>query len=848
MKKLTIGVLAHVDSGKTTLSEALLYAAGSLRKLGRVDHGDAFLDTHTIERERGITIFSKQAVFPLGECEATLLDTPGHVDFSSEMERTLQVLDCAILVISGTDGVQSHTRTLWRLLKHHAIPTFLFINKMDLAGADRAAVLHALQQKLDSGCVDFFGESEQLHESAAMTDEEAMEEFLSEGVLRKATLRRLIEERKLFPCCFGAALKNEGVGEFLRLLEEYAPTPAYGDAFAARVFKIAREGGERLTYLKITGGALKVRTPLQLGEMQEKVNQIRIYSGSKYKTVDTAEAGTVCAVTGLTATRPGDALGAEAAGEQPMLEPVLTYRLVPPDTCDEHTMLGWLRELEEEDPQLRILWKESLREIHVQLMGEVQLEILQRLIAERFGVTVSFDEGSIVYKETIADTVLGIGHYEPLRHYAECHLLMEPLARGSGIRFASACSTDALDLNWQRLILTHIAEKQHLGVLTGSALTDVKISLIAGRAHLKHTEGGDFRQATYRAIRHGLMQAESVLLEPCYEFQLEVPQENLGRAIADIQTMGGEFAPPEILGEDALLTGTAPVAAMRGYSAELAAYSKGRGRLTCTVKGYVPCQNAAAVIEKIGYEAERDLENTADSVFCSHGAGVVVHWKQVRAQAHIEPLKLKKEDAEEEKPIRRVYGGAVRSAGEQELEEIFTRTYGPIRNRGMEALRQRSTRPVTVPEQKLGFVQRGDVLLVDGYNIIFAWDDLKKLAKDSLDAARSALIHALCNYQGVKGCRLVLVFDAYRVKGGEGSVEQPGNIEVVYTKEGETADMYIERMSYELGRSHRVKVATSDGLEQIMISGHGAQRVSAGDLRWELNEANKAIQEFLSSQ
>ena len=852
MEQLVTGILAHVDAGKTTLSEGLLYRTGAVRKLGRVDHQDAFLDTNHLERERGITIFSKQAVFPLGERTVTLLDTPGHVDFSAEMERTLQVLDYAILVISGTDGVQGHTRTLWRLLERRGIPTFLFINKMDLAGADREAVLRGLQATLDAGCLDFSSGLEPIQEDLASLDEGLMERYLSGEVVTAADAAGLIARRQVFPCYFGSALKLEGVDGLLEGLEQYALTPAYPAEFAARVFKIARDGNERLTYLKLTGGSLRVRTLLSGGGedgWQEKVNQIRVYSGEKYQSVDEAAAGGVCAVTGLTHTRPGDALGAEKPGEEPVLEPVLTYRVELPEGCDAHTMLKNLRQLEEEDPQLRVLWNETLGEIQVQLMGEVQLEVLGRLIAERFGTEVSFGTGSIVYKETIAAPVLGVGHFEPLRHYAEVHLLLEPGERGSGLHVASLCGADDLDLNWQRLILTHLMEKRHVGVLTGSAITEMKISLLAGRAHVKHTEGGDFRQATYRAVRQGLMGAESILLEPWYAFRLEVPQGNLGRAMSDVQTMGGEFDSPELLEDMAVLTGAAPVSEMGGYWTQVAAYSKGHGHLFCTVEGYRPCHNAAEVIAAVGYDPERDTENPADSVFCSHGAGTVVKWSEVPAHAHVTPrLRLENPGAKGEEDVPAYTGRGI--AGDKELEAIFVRTYGPIRNRGMDALGQsRNRRPFPVDGQThLTYVQKDDCLVVDGYNIIFAWEELKKLAQANLDDARQALIHLLSNYRGIRGCRLILVFDAYRGKGGAGKSERVNGIEVVFTKEGETADSYIEKLSYDLGRKHRLKVATSDNLERVLVLGHGAQRLSAVELKWEVEQVHLQIQEFLKQQ
>ncbi len=845
-KRVCTGLLAHVDAGKTTLSEALLYCTGATRRLGRVDHADAFLDTDAVERERGITIFSKQAVFPLAGGEVTLLDTPGHVDFSAEMERVLSVLDCAVLVISAADGVQAHTRTLWRLLARHRLPVFLFVNKMDLPNPGPAELLAALRRDLDGGCADF-SSPETIAEAAATCEETLLDRYLAGETIADREVAELIRRRALFPVCFGAALNLEGVDAFLEVLDRYTLSAVYPDTFAAQVFKVTREGGDRLTFLKVTGGRLKVRTQLSGAGWQEKVNQIRVYSGTRYRAVEEAEAGVVCAVTGLSRTRPGDTLGAAAQPLPPALEPVLTYRVLPPEGCDAFTLLRALRQLEEEDPQLRVLYHESLGEIHVDLMGEVQVEVLRRLIADRFGLAVTFDRGSIVYKETIAAPAVGVGHFEPLRHYAEVHLLLEPLPPGSGVRCAAACGTDQLDLNWQRLILTHLMEKTHRGVLTGAALTDVKLTLIAGRAHVKHTEGGDFRQATYRAVRQGLMGAKSVLLEPYYDYILELPEENVGRAMSDLQRIGADFAPPETRGELTLLRGTAPVSVLRGYHTDVAVYTRGRGRLTCTVGAYAPCHNAEEVIAAAGYAAERDTENPADSVFCDHGAGVAVKWSEVPKKAHV-PCPVRFREEEKGAARRYVYGGASVSASDKELEEIFVRAYGPIRNRGMDALRQRVRPRPTPPEQKPGYVQQEDFLLVDGYNIIFAWEDLSRLARESLDAARAALINALCNYQGVKGCRLTLVFDAYRVRDNLGTQVREGGIDIIYTKEGETADMYIERVSYELSRTHRVKVATSDGLEQILTLGHGAQRLSAADLRRELDAVNSQIRAFLQGQ
>ena len=848
MKRLVIGILAHVDAGKTTLSEAMLYQTGAVKKLGRVDHRDAFLDTFALERERGITIFSKQAVFPLPDASVTLLDTPGHVDFSAEAERTLQVLDYAVLVISGTDGVQAHTRTLWRLLARHHVPTFLFLNKMDLDGADRDALLAQLKSQLDEGCVDFSADRDPdvWQESLAMCDERLLERYLNGETLDDADAVRLIAERRVFPCYFGAALRLTGVDALLDGLNRYTRAPQPSAAFGAQVFKIARDdAGSRLTYLKITGGTLHVREALsgsRDGGWSEKISQIRIYSGAKYKTVETAEPGMVCAVTGLTHTRPGEGLGAAAADLPPLLEPVLTYRVLLPEGCDAHTMLQNLRQLEEEDPQLRVVWNETLGEIQLQLMGEVQLEILTRMIAERFGVSVGFDAGRIVYKETIAAPVIGIGHFEPLRHYAEVQLLLEPGEPGSGLRFRSLCGTDTLDLNWQRLILTHLAEKQHLGVLTGAPVTDLSITLLTGRAHLKHTEGGDFREATYRAVRQGLMQAESVLLEPCYDFRLELPAECVGRAISDIQRMNGSFAPPEPMEDYTLLTGTAPVSEMRNYGAEVAAYSRGRGRLSCTPGGYVPCHNADEIISAAGYDAAHDLNNTPDSVFCSHGAGYVVPWNEVPAHAHLDPglrLHTEPEPTADAAPIRRA--SASGTFDDDEIRALFERTYGPVRDRGFEALQQ-SRRTRDAHEQLYVTRMRpDDYLLVDGYNIIFAWDETRDIARENIDAARETLLRRLSNYQGVRGCRLIVVFDAYKVKGGVGSVEKQGGLHIVFTKEAETADMYIEQASYDLAREHRVRVATSDALEQVIILGHGAERMSAAELLWEVEQAEAYI-------
>ena len=850
MKKLVVGILAHVDAGKTTLSEGLLYTCGRLKKLGRVDHKDAFLDTDPMERERGITIFSKQAILPLEGAELTLLDTPGHADFSAEMERTLQVLDCAILVISGTDGVQGHTHTLWKLLERYGVPTFLFINKMDLAGADRDALLSELKSKLDEGCVDFAAPAEQIQEQAAVCDEDALERYLEDGALDDGALTALIARRKLFPCWFGSALKLEGVAEFLQGLERYAPRPRYGPDFAARVFKISRDNqGARLTWMKITGGSLKVKALLSGPGWEEKADQLRIYSGAKFQAVDEAAAGTVCAVTGLSATAAGEGLGAEAEALPPALEPVLTYQVVLPAGQDPHTALQKLKQLEEEDPQLHLVWNERLGELHVQLMGEVQLEILQRLIAERFGMEVSFGQGGIVYRETIAAPVEGVGHYEPLRHYAEVHLLMEPLPRGSGLVLTSACPQDMLDINWQRLVLTHLAERSHPGVLTGSPITDMRITLVAGRAHQKHTEGGDFRQATYRAVRQGLMEAESILLEPWYNFRLEVPAEQVGRALSDLQRMHGRVEPPETAGDMAVLTGSAPVEQLRDYGREVAAYTRGRGRLSCTSGGYAPCHNQEEVVAAMGYDPERDVENPPGSVFCAHGAGYNVKWDEVKAHAHVDSgLRLGEEPPEEEAAPPRPRPSSCAGSLEQdkELQAIFERTYGKVERNAFRPQPRPARTSLDDKKYSIKAQDRGpEYLLVDGYNIVFAWDELKAAAKENLDAARQMLMDILSNYQGFKKNVVILVFDAYKVPRSVQDVTRYHNIYVVYTKEAETADAYIERATYEIGRHHRVRVATSDGAEQLIILGHGALRLSASTFRAEVEQVTGQIAAIL---
>lgn len=865
MKKLVIGILAHVDAGKTTLSESMLYLSGSIRKLGRVDYGNAFLDTYELERERGITIFSKQAVFTLGETQVTLLDTPGHVDFSAEMERTLQVLDYAILVINGADGVQGHTQTLWRLLARYQIPVVLFVNKMDQNGTDKEALMAELKKRLDEGCTDFGTEQnrDDFMENLAMCDETSLERYLETGLLETEDIIRLIMARKVFPCFFGSALKLTGVEEFLKGIETYMKPKVFPEEFGAKVYKIARDDqGSRLTYMKITGGSLKVKTLLSNGSgstaergtgeeseyWEEKADQIRIYSGSRYEMVNEAKAGSVCAVTGLSKTYPGEGLGIEAASEIPVLEPVLTYQIQLPSECDVHRMLLQLRQMEEEDPLLHIVWNEQLNEIHAQLMGEVQIEILKRLILERFGVAVEFGTGNILYKETIQEAIEGVGHFEPLRHYAEVHLLMEPLEAGSGLQFSSACSEDILDRNWQRLILTHLEEKEHLGVLTGSPITDMKLTVVTGRAHQKHTEGGDFRQATYRAVRQGLKKAKSILLEPYYEYRLEVPAEMIGRALADMQKMHGTFGSPLMEGEMSVLSGTAPVVTMRDYQTEVIAYTKGRGRLFCTFKGYAPCHNADEVIEAIGYDSEHDLDNPTGSVFCSHGAGFVVKWDQVQEYMHVEsglslPEVEVKRGISETLSSSSVPGESGAWQSEKELEEIFVRTFGPIkRERSDSSFRSTS---VNKDETKVKIRQKPDMqdeyLLVDGYNIIFSWDELKDLAEVNIESARNKLMDILCNYQGYKKCTLILVFDAYKVEGNIGEVLLYNNIHVVYTKEAETADQYIEKVVHEIGRKYHVTVATSDRLEQVIIMGQGGNLLSARGLKEEIEIVNNEI-------
>ena len=910
MKKIIMGILAHVDAGKTTLSEGILYKSGTIRKVGRVDNKDAFLDTDVQERARGITIFSKQARFAWEDMEVTLLDTPGHVDFSTEMERTLQVLDYAILVISALDGVQGHTETLWKLLKEYEIPTFVFVNKMDQPGADKNQVLADLKRRLDDGCVDFTEtDTEDFFEEVATTDEELLEQYLETGEISHDDIRDVIVERKLFPCFFGSALKLEGIEAFLDGISKYTEEMLYDDTFAARVFKITRdEQGNRLTHLKVTGGSLKVKELIKTSNWEEKVNQIRLYSGSKFEPIPVAEAGTVCAVTGLSQTKPGEGLGADSGDNAPMLEPVLTYRIQLPDGVDASVMLPKLRMLEEEDPMLSIDWKEELQEIHAKLMGEVQIEVLTNLVKERFDVDITFDEGNIVYKETISNVVEGVGHFEPLRHYAEVHLLMEPGEQGSGIVIDADCSEDLLDRNWQRLIVTHLYEREHRGVLTGAPITDIKITLKAGKAHLKHTEGGDFRQATYRAVRQGLRQAESVLLEPWYDFRLEIPEANIGRAMMDVEKMYGKVAidysetdengnsvgsslpGANLSAEDRMtvLKGSCPVSTMRGYPVELYSYTRGRGRLFCTLKGYAPCHNAAEIIEAAAYIPEADLEHPTGSVFCSHGAGVNIPWDEVKDHMHLPsilaPVKENEWDDMDYIPSER----EEMWIGQDEVDAIISRTFYSNQSSKAAFNRKRYKKSRNKSGENQGYLfssgnstggrygsnsysnsgsvtyfskedrrkdlsytvsreKKEEFLLVDGYNIIFAWDDLKELAENNIDSARDKLMDILCNYQGYKKCQLMVVFDAYRVKGHDTEVSEFHNIFVVYTKEAETADSYIEKFAHKNSNKYDITVATSDRLEQMIIMGQGCRAMSARSLKEEVQHAVKELRNELEA-
>lgn len=860
MKKIAVGILAHVDSGKTTLSEALMYCSGNISKLGRVDHRDSFLDTFSLERDRGITIFSKQAVMKYNNTDFTLLDTPGHIDFSAEAERTLQVLDYAILVISGTNGVQSHTATLWKLLKRYNVPCFIFVNKMDLDGADKLAIMAQLRTNLDENCVDFtYQNTDSFRENVAVCDEQMLEKYYETESIEKADIIRAIKERKLFPCMFGSALKLDGVREFLTLLDEYTQMPDYPSEFGAKAFKIANDNqGNRLTFLKVTGGSLKVREVLisDKNKNSEKVNRIRVYSGEKFTAIDEAAAGTVCAVTGITFAKSGDGLGIESDSDLPMLEPVLTYKVDLTDGTDPHTALAKLKILENEDPQLNVVWNSRLAEIQIQLMGEIQLEVLKSIIFERFGMTVEFSTGNIIYKETIENIVDGVGHFEPLKHYAEVHLLIKPLKRGSGIIINSRCKEDLLDRNWQRLILTHLHEKTHLGVLTGSPITDVEITLVSGRAHAKHTEGGDFRQATYRAVRQGLRSAKSILLEPVYEFTLEVPNENIGRAMSDIQRMNGTFSSPESRGDVTVLSGTCPVSEMRSYTKEVMQYTHGKGKLACILKGYEPCHNAEEVIESIGYDCDADLENPCGSVFCSHGAGYNVPWNEVAQHMHLpsilEPVKEDSVSTNSKNAFEKCKNQDDVFALEKELMQIFEQTYGPITHK--KAPEKRKVTAVSAIDKAAEKLMKNpqyngtEYLLIDGYNVIFAWEHLKELTERSLDGARQVLINILCNYQGYSKCNLILVFDAYRVKGQYREVETVNGISIVYTKEAETADMYIEKVTHKLAKNNRVRVVTSDALEQMIILGNGALRVPSLAFLEEVRQAEEEIRNIINNK
>ena len=843
-KHICAALLAHVDAGKTTLSEALLYESGVIRTRGRVDHKDAFLDTSPLERERGITIFSKQACFSYGNMDVTMLDTPGHADFSSEMERTLQVIDYAVLIISGTDGVQGHTETVWKLLQKYRIPTFFFVNKMDLPGADKAAVLKELQAKLSPYCVDFTEEEELLCENVAMCEETLLETYLEEGTFDlKKEVRRLVSGTLLYPCYFGSALQNEGVEALLEGLENYTKMPEYRKEFAGKVYKITRDdAGQRLTHMKLTGGELKLRDEIEgIG----KVNEIRVYSGEKYTLQQEVKAGDICAIPGLTDTYAGQGVGKEADFCANQLAPVCNYQILLPEGTDEAIAWRQLKQLEEEDPNLHLSWQAQTREIFIQPMGEVQLEVIKRMVSERYGMDIAFGSASILYRETIEDTVIGMGHFEPLRHYAEVHLKMEPLPRGSGLQFVTECSEDELDLNWQRLILTHLGEKEFTGVLTGSPITDIKFTLIAGRAHLKHTEGGDFRQATYRAVRQGLRQAKSRLLEPMYQFRMEVPMEQIGRVMSDVGKMHGTFRQQPDDGEMSAIEGTCPVASMAGYGTEFAAFTKGRGRMTLSFCGYEPCHNESEVMKNCKYDPDADVENTADSVFCAHGSGFVVPWNEVAKHVHVDTSIKKRQPvktttAAPKEPSKK----NSKMSEEKELQAIFERTFGPVKTHVETPVKKViKAEPGKTKTKEYKPVYEEEYLLVDAYNIIFAWDELKALAAENLEGARAKLMEIMCNYQGFCGCHLILVFDAYKVKGNPGSVEQFHNISVVYTKEAETADMYIEKTTKEIARKKRVRVATSDGMEQIIILGHGATRISARAFQEEVKRVNDRIAE-----
>lgn len=850
MKTITVGITAHVDSGKTTLAEAMLYKSGNMRKFGRVDNGDSALDTDSIERERGITIFAHQAEFTAGDKRIMLLDTPGHVDFSAETERVMSVLDYAVLVISGTDGVQSHTSTLWKLLRKYEVPVFIFVNKMDLISADRSAVLDELRRRLSADCCDFSGSDDDISENTATCCEELMEKYLVSGKLSDADIAKAVSQRRIFPCCFGSALKMDGIEEFIGVLSRFSSEPERLQSLALKVYKISYDPkGTRLTHLKVNGGSISVRDELSYtdqegNEVNEKISSVRFYSGEKFRTAESAGAGEICAVTGLKGTYSGQGIGSERDSVSAMLEPIMTYKVKLPEGSSVYDILDDLRRLEDEDPQLHIVWNEQLREIHVQLMGAVQLEVLVQRIEMRYGYKVSFEDGAITYRETIRSAVEGVGHYEPLRHYAEVHLLIEPLERGKGLVFASDCPEDELDRNWQRLILTHLKEKTHSGVLTGSPVTDMKFTLKSGRAHLKHTEGGDFRQATYRAVRQGLRSADSVLLEPYYDYELEIPSECVGRAISDLQHFGAEFGQPEMSGEMSVIKGSAPVSEIGAYQMEVIGYTRGRGRLICTFSGYRECHDAERVIAEIGYDCDGDTENTADSVFCSHGAGYVVKWNEVPEHMHL-PSCMTNKLPEEKTDFARIRSFAEKTVSDEELMAIFERTYGKLDRDPRRAFKKTKAVQPDTSKVKLPEHEGPDYLLVDGYNIIFAWDELKKTAAENLDAARAELINMMCSYQGCTGYEVIIVFDAYKVKGKHRDIEKFYNISIVYTKESETADSYIERVSHELSKKHRVLVATSDGLEQMIILGNGAMRMTAAELYMRYKAAGEAMKEYM---
>ncbi len=847
MKRLVIGMTAHVDSGKTTLAEALLYTSGNIRKAGRVDHGDAFLDTYAVEKARGITVFSKQAVMDLEDARITLLDTPGHVDFSAETERTFSVLDAAILVISGTDGVQSHTKTIWELLKKYRVPVLVFVNKTDISHYPKEQLMKDLNDSLSGSIVDFSDDNSELCDMSALCSEPLMEEYLKTGGISDASIAGAVMSREIFPCLFGSALKMQGIDKLIDALVRFTEEPKRSEYFGARVYKISNEDGTRLVNMKITGGSLKVKSVINCGhdEVPEKADRLRVYSGKRFTAAEEVFAGELCAVEGLPSAYAGEGLGSEKDTEKPFLEPVLSYRVICPLNADAYTVFSRIKSLAEEDPMLRIMWNDRLKEIRISLMGEIQLEILRTLISERFGLDVSFDEGSIAYKETIENKTEGVGHYEPLRHYAEVHLILEPLPQGSGLVFESDVPEDRLAVNWQRLILTHLAEKVHCGVLTGSPITDMKITVAAGKAHLKHTEGGDFRQATYRAVRNGLMRAKSILLEPYYDFRIELPDECVGRAMSDLQRMGAEFSQPErASGSEpvSVICGNAPIAKMRGYRTDIAGYTKGRGQLSFSFRGYFPCKEAEQVIAASGYDPETDLDNSADSVFCSHGAGFAVKWNDVENYMHLPSVLAPVKENEPDVPLRQ--SPPSKNYSDKELMAIFERTYGKINRDPRNALVTEKKKPEK--EYVYKPVIKGDeYLLVDGYNIIFAWDELNTLAKEDLELARQTLINAMCNYRGFSSCNLILVFDAYKVKGSVREVEEINGITVIYTKEAETADMYIEKSTHELSKHHRVRVATSDRLEQIIILGSGAYRMSASEFHDEVMRTEREIREII---